>query len=220
MKRRDLKVETGGARGARRRWGLGLATLALLCAAPMALACRVAQGKAPWEERLAKAPEAFVGRVSKVGPDWVEFEVARSIKGAQAAGTVARRAVKDSTCSLSFEPGQWWIYAGSFGFSPSLRLRGPELEGGKSAPSARASKWAQGCAEADACVPVAYGCGAMAWTPASKTEAARADFYAHGGNPATLDCAFATGEPQPGAFGVCEAGSCQERRAVFFGAAR
>jgi hypothetical protein len=94
---------------------LGLASIQL------AWSCQ-GEAQAPFEERLAKAPLAFVGKVESVDGQRVMFVVEHAIRGAAQGAHVEIKALPASTCAVSFAKGQRWVYGGPSASDPTYPL--------------------------------------------------------------------------------------------------
>lgn len=92
-----------------------------LAGAASAWSCQV-QPLVPFEELLAKAPLAFVGKVESVKGDWVVFTVEHAIKGAAQGARVEIKALPPSTCAVTFVKGQRWVYGGPSAADPTYPL--------------------------------------------------------------------------------------------------
>jgi hypothetical protein len=131
------------------------------------LACSPVADNRSYGQRLAAEQLAFVGTVTAVQARKVTFVVAPVFAGS-AEGKKTIQAAEPSTCAISFQVGQRWVYAGNFTTSPSVLLKtaasGPlggdggrlvRLDDARIGPR---PEW-QTCQSNAECVAVPAGCG-------------------------------------------------------------
>lgn len=154
MRRRHLRLAVAS-----------LATLAALAATRVA-ACDLAPDPRSYAQRLADEPLVFVGTVTAVNGREVRFAVHHTLRG-MPGEAVSVQALPPSTCAISFEVGQRWLYAGVAVNQPSVLLlanaRGvPASDFGRLARvDDTAARWPaqwQACTRNDQCEMVAIAC--------------------------------------------------------------
>ena len=172
-----------------------LVFLACSVAAGAATACRYPRRPLPL--LLAEAPAVFVGTVEVVTPDSVTFQVEHAIKGVVEGRRVIKYETPVNTCTIRFEPGARWLYAGD---SQPTGSRWLERTGGvASAKDAIGgltrendaliglpAAW-QACSTDAQCHTVPYGCSTTAAAVTHLADA-RALAVKRGGDPASVEC--------------------------------
>lgn len=87
-----------------------------------AQACKPVADNRPFYERLRTAPLVFIGKVVSVEGRKAIFEVEHALIPASNEKRIVVDLPQPSTCAIAFEAGQRWLFGGTFGFNPSVRL--------------------------------------------------------------------------------------------------
>lgn len=186
--------------------GASMGLALLLHAVPAAAQpCPGAPAGASLAQRWQAAPLLFIGTVTTLDADGAGFAVEHALAGV-AAGT-AWRAAAVPGCTIDWQRGHRWLFAGAAQGAPSLRLDGPGLAPLQRSDDRRAAlppAW-QACEADTQCVPLPYVCGLTAVNAAS-LDAAREDTRRRLGDPRAADCARAPFERLPAP--LCHAGRC------------
>ena len=109
---------------------LGLMAAALIAVSTPAAACSPAVNQLSFKQKAEASDILFIGGVEEAGDDYVIFRVAKSGKGAPAAGETIRLAHQGyGTCGeLKFETGDVWLYAGDSPMGASRKIEEKDME--------------------------------------------------------------------------------------------